>query len=86
MAQIRWKNISEKAQTFHFSKLIELLQCDKYFLNKVKICQLGHLIHVHHGNDIFYYFKAPEMVEYSDVSEPSQTFFCIRRIFLEMEL
>ena len=49
MVQIRWENISEKAQTFHFPKLIELLQCDKYFLKKVKICPLGDLIHAHHG-------------------------------------
>ena len=49
MVQIRWENISEKAQIFHFPKLIEILQCDKYFLKKVKICPLGHLIHAHHG-------------------------------------
>ena len=49
MVQIRWENISEKAQTFHFPKLIELLQCDKYCLTKIKICPLGHLIHAHHG-------------------------------------
>ena len=49
MVQIRWENISEKAQIFHFPKLIEILQCDKYFLKKVKICPLGGLIHAHHG-------------------------------------
>ena len=49
MVQIRWENISEKAQIFHFPKLIEILQCDRYFLKKVKICPLGHLIHAHHG-------------------------------------
>ena len=49
MVQIRWENISEKAQIFHFPKLIEILQCDRYFLKKVKICPLGGLIHAHHG-------------------------------------
>ena len=48
MVQIRWENISEKAQIFRFPKLIEILQCDKYFLKKVKICPLGGLIHAHH--------------------------------------
>ena len=49
MVQIQWENIPEKAETFNFPKLIELLQCDEYFLKKMKICQLGGLIHAHHG-------------------------------------
>ena len=49
MVQIQWENIPEKAQTSSFPKLIELLQCDKYFLKKMKICPLGDLIHAHHG-------------------------------------
>ena len=49
MVQIRWENIPEKTQTFNYPKLIKLLQCDKYFLKKMKICPLGDLIHAHHG-------------------------------------
>ena len=49
MAQIRWENIPEKTQTLSCPKLIKLLQCDKYFLKKMKICPLGDLIHAHHG-------------------------------------
>ena len=33
-------------------------------------------------NDIFCHFKAPEMVEYSDVSESSQIFFLHQAHFL----
>ena len=49
MVQIRWENIPEKTQTFSCQQSIELLQCDKYFLKKMKICPLGDLIHAHHG-------------------------------------
>ena len=49
IVQIRWENIPEKAETFSFPKLIELVQCDEYFLKKIKNCQLGGLIHAHHG-------------------------------------
>ena len=51
MVQIRWENIPEKAETFSFPKLIELVQCDEYFLKKIKNCQLGGLIHAHHGRN-----------------------------------
>ena len=49
MIQIRWENIPETAQTFGFPRLIELSQCNKYFLKIVKISPMGHLNNAHHG-------------------------------------
>ena len=49
MVQIQRENIPEKAQTFRFPKLIELLLYDQYFLKRTKICLLEGLIHAHHG-------------------------------------
>ena len=49
MVQIQRENVPEKAQTFRFPKLIELLLYDQYFLKRTKICLLGGLIHAHHG-------------------------------------
>ena len=58
IVQNRQENVRYNAYTLYFPKPIELLSYDKYFLKKMKKCELVPLILVHHGRIWRMNFKA----------------------------